>query len=182
MGRRRAEAHDYDGVAKDLQRDLSIVVAPPARPAEPPEPATPHECRESKPVATKAKRYKVTQDEDVTLARFVLGLQEASGTKVNLALLNRVSKRLVEAIDQYDAAGRDDLAEKERAQLAIVKDYLPAELSDEDLAVLVAEVVAEVGAETPKDMGKVMPVLLPRVAGRADGKRVSTAVKAALQG
>ena len=100
----------------------------------------------------------------------------------DLALLNRVSKRLVEAIDQYDAAGRDDLAEKERAQLAIVKDYLPAELSDEELAVLVAEVVAEVGAETPKDMGKVMPVLLPRVAGRADGKRVSTAVKAALQG
>ncbi|MEZ4496775.1 MAG: GatB/YqeY domain-containing protein [Thermomicrobiales bacterium] len=100
----------------------------------------------------------------------------------DLALLNRVSKRLVEAIDQYDAAGRDDLAEKERAQLAIVKDYLPAELSDEDLAALVAEVVAEVGAETPKDMGKVMPVLLPRVAGRADGKRVSTAVKAALQG
>ena len=100
----------------------------------------------------------------------------------DLALLNRVSKRLVEAIDQYDAAGRDDLAEKERAQLAIVKDYLPAELSDEDLAALVDEVVAEVGAETPKDMGKVMPVLLPRVAGRADGKRVSTAVKAALQG
>ena len=100
----------------------------------------------------------------------------------DLALLNRVSKRLVEAIDQYDAAGRDDLAEKERAQLAIVKDYLPAELSDEDLAALVTEVVAEVGAETPKDMGKVMPVLLPRVAGRADGKRVSTAVKAALQG
>ena len=95
MGRRRAEAHDYDGVAKDLQRDLSIVVAPPARPAEPPEPATPHECRESKPVATKAKRYKVTQDEDVTLARFVLGLQEASGTKVNLALLNRVTNAII---------------------------------------------------------------------------------------
>ena len=95
MGRRRAKAHDYDGVAKDLQRDLSIVVAPPARPAEPPEPATPHECRESKPVATKAKRYKVTQDEDVTLARFVLGLQEASGTKVNLALLNRVTNAII---------------------------------------------------------------------------------------
>ncbi|MEZ6212602.1 MAG: hypothetical protein R3B46_15380 [Phycisphaerales bacterium] len=95
MGRRRAEAHDYDGVAKDLQRDLSIVVATPVRPPEPVEPAAPLACRESKPVATKAKRYKVTQDEDVTLARFVLGLQEASGTKVNLALLNRVTNAII---------------------------------------------------------------------------------------
>lgn len=95
MGKRRAEAHDYDGVAKDLQRDLSIVVAPTARPPEPAEPATPRECREAKPVATKAKRYKVTKDEDVTLARFVLGLQEASGTKVNLALLNRVTNAII---------------------------------------------------------------------------------------
>ena len=95
MGRRRAEAHDYDGVAKDLQRDLSIVVAPPARPPEPVEPATPLDYPKAKPVATKAKRYKVTQDEDVTLARFVLGLQEASGTKVNLALLNRVTNAII---------------------------------------------------------------------------------------
>jgi uncharacterized protein YqeY len=100
----------------------------------------------------------------------------------DLALLNRVSKRLIEAIDQYEAANRTDLADKEKAQLEIVKGYLPTEFSDQELTDLVAEVVAEVGATTPKDMGKVMPVLLPRVAGRADGKRVSTAVRAALQG
>jgi len=100
----------------------------------------------------------------------------------DIALLNRMSKRLIEATDQYDAAGRTDLAERERAQLAIVKQYLPAELSDEELNALVREVVAETGASTPKDMGRVMPVLLERVAGRADGKRVSTAVRAALQG
>lgn len=100
----------------------------------------------------------------------------------DIALLNRMSKRLVEAIDQYDAAGRTDLAEHERAQLAIVKQYLPAELSDDELAQLVKQVVSETGASTPKDMGRVMPVLLERVAGRADGKRVSTAVRAALQG
>ena len=94
----------------------------------------------------------------------------------------REPERLIEAIDQYDAAGRTDLAEKERAQLAIVKQYLPAELSDDELTVLVQQVVAETGATTPKDMGRVMPVLLERVAGRADGKRVSTAVRAALQG
>lgn len=100
----------------------------------------------------------------------------------DLALLNRVAKRLIEAIDQYEAANRIDLADKEKAQLEIVKSYLPAEFSDEELNTLVADVVAEVGASTAKDMGKVMPVLLPRVAGRADGKRVSTAVRAALQG
>ncbi len=100
----------------------------------------------------------------------------------DLALLNRISKRLVEAIDQYEAANRTDLADKEKAQLEIVKGYLPAELSDDELTSLVVAVVAEVGATSPRDMGKVMPVLLPRVAGRADGKRVSTAVKSALQG
>ena len=100
----------------------------------------------------------------------------------DLALLNRVAKRLIEAIDQYEAANRTDLADKEKAQLEIVKSYLPAEFGDEELNALVAAVVAEVGASTAKDMGKVMPVLLPRVAGRADGKRVSTAVRAALQG
>ena len=98
----------------------------------------------------------------------------------DIALLNRMSKRLLEAIEQYDAAGRVDLADRERAQLAIVKRYLPEEMSDDDLKMLVQSVVAEVGATTPKDMGKVMPVLLPRVAGRADGKRVSAAVREAL--
>lgn len=100
----------------------------------------------------------------------------------DIALLNRMSKRLIEAIDQYDAAGRTDLSERERAQLAIVKEYLPAELSDDELNELVSAVVAETGASTPKDMGRVMPILIERVAGRADGKRMSTAVRAVLQG
>jgi uncharacterized protein YqeY len=97
-----------------------------------------------------------------------------------MQVLNRMVKRMLESIEQYDAAKREDLAERERVQLAIVKQYLPAEISDEELAALVAAVVAEVGAAGPKDMGKVMPALLPKVAGRADGKRVSAAVKAAL--
>jgi len=99
-----------------------------------------------------------------------------------IALLNRLNKRLIEAIEQYDAAGRDDLASHERAQQEIVKRYLPAELSDEELSALVSAAIAETGAASPKDMGKVMQVLLPRVAGAADGKRVSAAVKAALPG
>jgi uncharacterized protein YqeY len=100
----------------------------------------------------------------------------------DIALLNRVNKRLIEAIEQYDAAGRTDLASKERAQQEIVKQYLPAELSDEELAALVSAAVSETGASSAKDMGRVMQVLLPRIAGAADGKRVSAAVKSALQG
>jgi uncharacterized protein YqeY len=98
----------------------------------------------------------------------------------DIALLNRMSKRLLEAIEQYDKAGRTDLSEREREQLAIVKRYLPEEMTDDELNALVQSVVLEVGAVAPKDMGKVMPVLLPKIAGRADGKRVSAAVRQAL--
>lgn len=92
MGRRRVQEGDYDPVAIDLARDVKLAVAP--REAQrPPEATTPAAAPAPLPVACgmKAKRYKVTLDEDVTLARFVLRLQEASGTKVNLALLNRVT-------------------------------------------------------------------------------------------
>jgi uncharacterized protein YqeY len=98
----------------------------------------------------------------------------------DIALLNRMSKRLLEAIEMYDKAGRTDLSDREREQLAIVKRYLPEEMTDDELNALVLSVVLEVGAVAPKDMGKVMPVLLPKIAGRADGKRVSAAVKQAL--
>jgi uncharacterized protein len=96
------------------------------------------------------------------------------------AALRRLGKQLTDAIEQYEAAGRQDLADHEAAQLAVLKRYLPAELSDDELNALVAETVAETGASGPKDMGRVMPVALQRVAGRADGRRVSAAVKAAL--
>ena len=96
------------------------------------------------------------------------------------AVLRRLGKQLTDAIEQYRAGGREDLATREEAQLAVVQRYLPAELSDEELVALVGEVVREVGASGPKEMGKVMPVLMERVAGRADGRRLSAAVRQAL--
>jgi uncharacterized protein YqeY len=98
----------------------------------------------------------------------------------SVAALRRLGKQLTDAIEQYESAGRQDLADHEAAQLAVLKRYLPAELSDDELDALVAATVAETGAAGPKDMGRVMPVALQRVAGRADGRRVSAAVKAAL--
>ena len=97
------------------------------------------------------------------------------------SLLLKQGKRMQESIDVFSAAGRQDLADHEISQLAIVKRYLPAELTEDELRSLVAEVIAETGAEGPKDLGKVMKALTPRAAGRADGKRLSAAVRAALQ-
>ena len=97
-----------------------------------------------------------------------------------IALLQRQVKQRSESIEQFQAAGRSDLVEKERGQLAVIERYLPAQLSDDELGDLVGAAVSESGATTIRDMGKVMAVLLPRVAGRADGRRVSEAVRARL--
>lgn len=97
-----------------------------------------------------------------------------------LALLQRQVKQRVESIEQFEAAARSDLVDREREQLAVIERYLPTQLSDEELTVLVEEAVTESGASGAKEMGKVMPILLPRIAGRADGRRVSTAVRARL--
>lgn len=96
------------------------------------------------------------------------------------AALRKLAKQLNDAIDQYKAAGRQDLANREGAQLAVLKRYLPEELSDDELQALVDRAIVETGASSPRDMGKVMPVVLREAAGRADGRRVSDAVKAAL--
>jgi uncharacterized protein YqeY len=96
------------------------------------------------------------------------------------AALRRLGKQLSDAIEQYQTAGRQDLADREAAQLTVLKRYLPAELSDEELNTLVAAAIAETGASGPQDMGRVMPVAITRAAGRADGRRISAAVKEAL--
>lgn len=96
------------------------------------------------------------------------------------AALRKVAKQLADAIDQYRAAGRDDLADHENAQLEVLKRYLPQEISDEALQAVVDAAIAETAATGPKDMGRVMPVVLAKTAGQADGRRVSGAVRDAL--
>lgn len=96
------------------------------------------------------------------------------------AALRKVAKQLADAIDQYRAAGRNDLADHEQAQLEVLKRYLPQEISDEALQAVVDAAIAETGATGPKDMGRVMPVVLAKTAGQADGRRVSGAVRDAL--
>ncbi|HQR30508.1 MAG TPA: GatB/YqeY domain-containing protein [Anaeromyxobacteraceae bacterium] len=91
-------------------------------------------------------------------------------------------KRRRDSVEQYRAANRPDLAEKEEAELRILQDYLPQQLSSAELEAKVAEVIARVGAQGPKDMGAVMKALLPEVQGKADGKVVSELVKQRLAG
>jgi uncharacterized protein YqeY len=97
-----------------------------------------------------------------------------------VVVLGREAKKRRESATAYDDAQRPELAARERAELAVLETYLPAQLDDTELAELVAAAVAETGADSPKQMGQVMKVLTPRIAGRADGGRVAAAVRSAL--
>lgn len=100
-----------------------------------------------------------------------------------ITVLNREAKKRKEAATAYDEAKRPELADKERAELEIIQAYLPAALSDEDLAKIISSAVAEVaasGSTGPSAMGAVMKLISPQVSGRADGSAVAAAVKSAL--
>lgn len=94
-----------------------------------------------------------------------------------VTVLGREQKKRRESAEAFDGAGRTELAERERAEQAVLTDYLPAQLSDSELTELVAAAITETGADGPKQMGQVMKVVQPQVAGRADGRRVSGEVK-----
>jgi uncharacterized protein YqeY len=91
-------------------------------------------------------------------------------------------KRRRDSVDQYRAGNRPDLADKEEAEIKILQEFLPQQLTPAEVEAKVAEVIARVGAQGPKDMGAVMKALLPEVQGRADGKVVSELVKQRLAG
>ena len=100
-----------------------------------------------------------------------------------VTVLTREGKKRREAIEAYTAANRQDLADKEAAELAVLEKYLPEQLSEAELQALIDAAVAEAkasGAEGMKAMGAVMKILQPKINGRADGSAVATAVKAAL--
>ena len=99
-----------------------------------------------------------------------------------ISLLRTQAKQRRDSIDQFRAGGRDELADREAAQLAILERYLPQQMTDDELAAFVKEGIAEAGAEGPKEMGKVMGLLNKRAEGRVDGRRLSTAVRESLAG
>ncbi len=96
-------------------------------------------------------------------------------------IIQRYAKQRKDAIEQYKRANRQDLVEKEEKELNIVLEFLPKQLSREELEKIIDECINEVGATSLKDMGKVMKVVLERVKGRADGKVVSEIVRKRLE-
>jgi uncharacterized protein YqeY len=97
-----------------------------------------------------------------------------------VAIIEKMIKQRKDSITQFEAGGRADLADIEKAELAVLTTYMPAGLSDEEIAAEVAAAVAASGAAGPQDMGKVMGIVKPKLAGRADMTVVSALVKKAL--
>lgn len=97
-----------------------------------------------------------------------------------LDILSREIKQRRDSLIEFDKAGRDDLADAVKAEIAVIADYLPQQLTEEELRTIVQETVHEVGASSKADMGKVMGALMPKVKGRADGKLVNQLVQESL--
>jgi uncharacterized protein YqeY len=99
-----------------------------------------------------------------------------------VAIVDKLIKQRKDSITAFEGAGRQDLADKEKAEMTVLQAYLPARMSEAEVIAAVQAIVAEVGAKGPGDMGKVMGVVKTRLAGKADMGQVSAAVKAALAG
>ena len=97
-----------------------------------------------------------------------------------ITVLSRETKKRREAVEAFTAAKRDDLANKEKAEAAVIAQYLPEQLSEAEIKKMIADAITETNAAGPAGMGLVMKVLQPKIAGKADGGVVSALVKAAL--
>ena len=96
-------------------------------------------------------------------------------------IISKEAKKRKDALAEFEKAGREDLISQTNEELAIIKEYLPEELSTEELTKIIEDTIKEVGAETMKDMGKVMQAVKTKTAGRADGKTINEIVKSKLQ-
>jgi uncharacterized protein YqeY len=94
-----------------------------------------------------------------------------------LQVVSGMVKQRRDSIEQFEKGGRRDLVDKEEAELRVIQEFLPAQMSEADIDAIIAEAIQETGAAGIRDMGKVMKVLMPKVAGKADGKAVGEKVK-----
>ncbi|MDO3377653.1 GatB/YqeY domain-containing protein [Geoalkalibacter halelectricus] len=99
-----------------------------------------------------------------------------------IAVLSTLAKQRRDSVEAYRQSGREDLAEKEEKELAVIQEFLPRPLSEEEIAAIIDQAVAQTGAAGPRDMGKVMKIVSAETKGRADGRLVSERVKTRLGG
>ena len=97
-----------------------------------------------------------------------------------IAIIEKMNKQRRDSISQYEAAGRQDLADVEKFEMGVLAAYMPQQLEEAEVAAAVAEAIEATGATSPQDMGKVMGMLKPKLAGRADMGKVSALIKAQL--
>ena len=97
-----------------------------------------------------------------------------------LSVLEKMLKQRRDSVSQFEAAGRTDLADKEKFEIGVIQHYMPAQMTAEEVDSAIAAAIAESGAASPKDMGKVMGIVKPKVAGRTDMGKLSELVKAKL--
>lgn len=122
------------------------------------------------------------------LMRFILAavknleieLQREADDEEILQLLGKQAQQRRDSIESFQAGGREDLVAKEEVELAIISEYLPEQMSEDEVRVLVEAVILEVGASGPQDMGKVMGKIMPQVKGRADGRLINQMVRDSL--
>ena len=107
--------------------------------------------------------------------------KDKAGDPEVLGIITKQAKQRRESVESFEKAGRKDLADKEKAELAILEAYLPKQMTDDELRAAVQTAIASSGAQSPADMGKLMKVLMLAIQGKADGKRVQEAVKAILK-
>ncbi len=106
--------------------------------------------------------------------------QDSLTEEQEIELLVQQAKQRRDSIEQYQQAGREDLAAKEAQELTIIESYLPQQLDDEELNAVLDEIIASVGATSAKDLGKVMGVAMKQLKGKADGKKIQALVKSKL--
>ncbi len=104
-------------------------------------------------------------------------LQRTLSDDESLQVLQRERKKRVEAMEAFDAAGREEQADREEFELDVIEEFMPDQLSEDELEEIVDDVIAEVGATSIRDLGRVMADVMPRVSGRADGSVVSQLVR-----
>ncbi len=108
--------------------------------------------------------------------------QDSLTPEQEVEVVIQLAKQRRDSITQYQQAGRTDLADQEAQELAILEEYLPEQLSDEEIGQVIDQLIAKVGATSAKDMGKVMGPAMQQLKGKADGKKVQDLVKAKLGG
>lgn len=109
------------------------------------------------------------------------GAETVLSEQEQLAVIRKQVNQRKDSIEQYEEAGREDLVEKERAELAVLDEYMPDQLSDEDLDDILQDIIDDVGAESMADMGPVMGRAMDQLRGRVDGGRVQERVKSLLR-